>query len=132
MHRLKNRDASACISDDHAESAAAGTCRIRGARRHQGNRSGIPSFPADCRRRNGLDDGDNSTGALGNGTTDKAFRPVPVTKFDGTPLGNAKFVTGGGYFSVALLNDGTVWAWGREPTGSSATVHRPISIVPCR
>ncbi|WP_411553150.1 invasin domain 3-containing protein [Paenibacillus lautus] len=78
--------------------------------------------------------GDNSTGALGNGTTDKAFRPVPVTKFDGTPLGNAKFVTGGGYFSVALLNDGTVWAWGRGAygklgNGTSADQYRAVQVT---
>lgn len=78
--------------------------------------------------------GDNSAGALGNGTTDNAFRPVPVTKFDGTPLGNAKFVTGGGYFSVALLNDGTVWAWGRGVygtlgNGASDNQHRAVQVT---
>lgn len=62
--------------------------------------------------------GDNSAGALGDGTTISHYRPVQVTKSDGTPLSNAKAVYGGGYFSVALLQNGTVWAWGRGRSGT--------------
>ncbi|WP_018882954.1 invasin domain 3-containing protein [Paenibacillus massiliensis] len=62
--------------------------------------------------------GDNSAGALGDGTTTSHYRPVQVTKRDGAPLSNAKAVYGGGYFSVALLENGTVWAWGKGNTGT--------------
>ncbi|PZD97141.1 hypothetical protein DNH61_04440 [Paenibacillus sambharensis] len=62
--------------------------------------------------------GGNSAGELGDGTTQNSFRPVQVTKADGTPLTGAKQVTGGFYFSLALLNDGTVWAWGKGGYGS--------------
>lgn len=62
--------------------------------------------------------GDNSAGALGDGTTTSHYRPVQVIKSDGTPLSNAKAVYGGGYFSVALLENGTVWAWGKGRAGT--------------
>lgn len=62
--------------------------------------------------------GDNSAGALGDGTTTSHYRPVQVTKRDGAPLSNAKAVYGGGYFSLALLENGTVWAWGKGSTGT--------------
>lgn len=62
--------------------------------------------------------GDNSAGELGDGTTQNSFRPVQVTKFDGTPLTGAKEVAGGGYYSLALMEDGTVWAWGKGSSGT--------------
>ncbi|CAM4490581.1 invasin domain 3-containing protein [Paenibacillus tarimensis] len=78
--------------------------------------------------------GGNSAGELGDGTTQKSFRPVQVTKSDGTPLTGAKQVTGGAYFSLALLNDGTVWAWGRGGYGSlgnglTDNQHRAVQVV---
>ncbi|TYA10180.1 S-layer protein [Paenibacillus faecis] len=78
--------------------------------------------------------GDNSAGALGDGTTTNSFRPVQVMKADGSPLTNAAAVAGGGYFSVALLNDGTVWTWGRGAygklgNGASDNQYRAVQVI---
>src|SRR5437762_4498013 len=51
--------------------------------------------------------GDNSSGQLGDGS--EAFRSVP---FQINSLTNVGAVAGGGYHSLALKKDGTVWDWG--------------------
>ena len=67
--------------------------------------------------------GDDSTGQLGNGVgtpnscnapffTPCALSPVPVSG-----LGNVVAVAAGERHSVALLRDGTVWAWGSNVLG---------------
>ncbi|MEV6028953.1 sialidase [Streptomyces sp. NPDC052036] len=57
--------------------------------------------------------GDNNFGQLGtNRTGDVATTPVPVQG-----LVSAKQVAAGCDFSLALLEDGTVWAWGRGSRG---------------
>ncbi|MFJ7901533.1 RCC1 domain-containing protein [Streptomyces sp. NPDC096198] len=57
--------------------------------------------------------GDNNYGQLGtNRTGDMATAPVPVQG-----IVNAKQVAAGCDFSLALLEDGTVWAWGRGSRG---------------
>ncbi|PAD75303.1 hypothetical protein CHH67_15655 [Paenibacillus campinasensis] len=61
--------------------------------------------------------GNNEFGQLGNGTTRNSSRPVQVAKSDGAPLTGARQVAGGFNFSVALLDDGTVWSWGQGSYG---------------
>ncbi|MFE2972203.1 RCC1 domain-containing protein [Streptomyces sp. NPDC059340] len=57
--------------------------------------------------------GDNNFGQLGNGRTgDDATIPVPVQE-----ITSAKQVAAGCDFSLALLQDGSVWAWGRGSQG---------------
>jgi alpha-tubulin suppressor-like RCC1 family protein len=51
--------------------------------------------------------GDNSYGELGDGTTTSRLSPVPVPN-----LQNIEAVRAGGYHSLALKDDGTVWQWG--------------------
>jgi alpha-tubulin suppressor-like RCC1 family protein len=71
--------------------------------------------------------GSNSQGMLGNGTsgtgTDSNV-PVQVIDTKGTtdtsddgPLENVVAVAGGTFHSLALKNDGTVWAWGSNDVG---------------
>jgi alpha-tubulin suppressor-like RCC1 family protein len=58
--------------------------------------------------------GDNYFGELGDGSTLNA-RPTPVQVLQspgGSNFTNVKAVSAGGYFSIALKNDGTVWSWG--------------------
>ncbi|MCP5524754.1 MAG: tandem-95 repeat protein [Verrucomicrobiales bacterium] len=61
--------------------------------------------------------GRNGNGQLGDGTTGQSVVPVPVQ----TPAAWAGHkVTGiaaGGLYTVALLDDGTVWAWGDNGNG---------------
>jgi alpha-tubulin suppressor-like RCC1 family protein len=59
--------------------------------------------------------GGNSTGQLGDGTTTRRRTPVLVS----TPTGFSGVVAirGGDGFSLALLADGTVWAWGTNSSG---------------
>ena len=54
--------------------------------------------------------GYNFFGQLGNGTTtDSSSKPVQVSELDGIEA-----IAAGGSFSLALKDDGTVWAWGNN------------------
>ncbi len=57
--------------------------------------------------------GDNGNGALG--TNDGTNRLTPVTTFAGGT--NWKQVSTGGYHTVAIKTDGTLWTWGRNAYG---------------
>lgn len=61
--------------------------------------------------------GSNSYGQLGDGTTNASTGRVQATHADGTPLTGMTAVAAAGYFSAALRNDGTVWAWGDNRYG---------------
>ena len=58
--------------------------------------------------------GYNYDGELGNGTTTDSNVPVGVS---GLNASDVKSVSGGSDFSLALKNDGTVWAWGFNSRG---------------
>jgi alpha-tubulin suppressor-like RCC1 family protein len=59
--------------------------------------------------------GDNFFGQLGDGTHGtKADSPEPVLVKD---LEGVGAIEGGGWFSLALKEDGTVWAWGYNQEG---------------
>jgi alpha-tubulin suppressor-like RCC1 family protein len=59
--------------------------------------------------------GDNSSGQLGDGTTDQSTVPVPVSTAGGLPGITA--IAAGGNHTVALGIDGSVWAWGDNSSG---------------
>lgn len=58
--------------------------------------------------------GYNLCGQLGNGSTTSSNTPVQVTGLSGM---NVTAVSAGGVHSVALINDGSVWAWGDNSFG---------------
>ena len=60
----------------------------------------------------------NSSGQLGDNTSVSKINPVQVLSSDGvTPLSGVTAIAAGGTFSLALRNDGTVWAWGNNTNG---------------
>lgn len=61
--------------------------------------------------------GDNLNGQLGDGTTTDRLTPVPVTISAGVNLSGVKAIAAGANHSLALLNDGTVYAWGDNTKG---------------
>ncbi|MCX7927480.1 MAG: autotransporter-associated beta strand repeat-containing protein [Candidatus Omnitrophica bacterium] len=64
--------------------------------------------------------GCNFFGQLGDNTTDDASRPVQVLSGEqggGTYLHNIIRIAAGGYHSIALAEDGTVFAWGYNEFG---------------
>ncbi len=71
--------------------------------------------------------GDNRDGQLGDGTTTSRQSPTPVL---GLPAGNpVRAVSAGDRYSTALLDDGTVWAWGDNTVGQlgdGTTVARSV------
>ena len=58
--------------------------------------------------------GENDHGQLGDGTTTTRTTPVAVA---GLPTFEVKEVAAGGHFSLALLKNGTVMAWGDNSNG---------------
>jgi alpha-tubulin suppressor-like RCC1 family protein len=60
--------------------------------------------------------GTNNNGQLGDGTTIDRSAPVRVNGLTNVP-GGVKAVAAGLQYSVALKNDGTVWAWGTNDVG---------------
>jgi hypothetical protein len=74
--------------------------------------------------------GCNGSGALGNGTTTSSDVPVEVSGLSG-----AKAVSAGGFdnFGVALLENGTVMAWGENRfgelgNGTTTSSHVPVAV----
>ena len=62
--------------------------------------------------------GDNITGQLGDGTTSDRKLPVQVKGLNGSGyLTNIIAISAGNNFSLAVKNDGTVWAWGKNDFG---------------
>ncbi len=59
----------------------------------------------------------NQDGELGDGLTTNSQTPVQVMVSVGSPLLGVTSVSSGGYFSMALKSDGTVWTWGRNESG---------------
>ncbi|UQA58957.1 RCC1 domain-containing protein [Polyangium aurulentum] len=57
--------------------------------------------------------GDNSTGQLGDGSTEDRHYPVTVAGLE-----DVIQVVGGSKHSLALRRDGTVWAWGTNSNGN--------------
>lgn len=69
--------------------------------------------------------GENSTGALGDGTTTPAVRPVQALNLSG-----AVAVAAGQKFSMALLLDGAVCAWGDNSFGQAGVGTGKIHTTP--
>jgi alpha-tubulin suppressor-like RCC1 family protein len=61
--------------------------------------------------------GDNSYGALGDGTTDNSPLPRTVLLPSGAPLTGVAAVAAGGDFSCARLTNGEVRCWGKNEGG---------------
>ena len=88
-----------------------------------------------------LDWGDNTFGQLGDNTTSSRAMTMPVKNEQGNaPLMHVTRVTAGGYvsaghlFALALLDDGTVMAWGDNSfnqlgDGTTTDRHLPVHVL---
>jgi alpha-tubulin suppressor-like RCC1 family protein len=75
--------------------------------------------------------GCNWYGELGNGTTNLLGTNTPVQVIG---LTNPAAISGGGFFSLALMSDGTLWSWGNNTygqLGDGTTNNRwtPVQVV---
>ena len=71
--------------------------------------------------------GYNGDGELGNNSTTASFVPTPVS---GLSSSEVKSVSAGVQHSLALKNDGTVWAWGLNGNGQLGNDSTTHSLVP--
>jgi alpha-tubulin suppressor-like RCC1 family protein len=69
--------------------------------------------------------GYNSTGQLGNGTTNDSYSPLQVTG-----LSSVTAIAGGYYHSLALKAAGTVWGWGYNYQGQLGNGTYIGSLIP--
>ena len=70
----------------------------------------------------------NNWGQLGDGTDEDRNRPVQVMISETEELTGVTAIAAGGFHSLAIRNDGTVWAWGNNnwgQLGDGTTVRRP-------
>jgi alpha-tubulin suppressor-like RCC1 family protein len=63
----------------------------------------------------------NGSGQLGNGSTTSSVTPVPVSGTSGAQLSGVKAIAAGYLHTLALLNNGTVYAWGYNGCGELGT-----------
>ena len=68
--------------------------------------------------------GRNQYGQLGDGTITERHTPVQVSG-----LSSVIAIAAGGYHSMALKSDGTVYAWGAGPTNPPAGLNNVITIA---
>ncbi len=76
--------------------------------------------------------GFNQYGQIGNGTTNTVAcncLPSPVAVIN---LNNVVAIAGGGYHSLALRKDSTVWAWGRNVNGQLGDSTTTNSSIPVK
>jgi alpha-tubulin suppressor-like RCC1 family protein len=71
--------------------------------------------------------GANNYGQLGDGTTTDRYSPVPVLD-NGIPMTGVVAAAAGGYHSLALKSDGSLWAWGDNTEGQLG--NNTLSLIP--
>lgn len=67
--------------------------------------------------------GSNKYGQLGDGGREDRLHPVTVQKISGV-----KMITAGSDHTNAIKEDGTVWAWGRNTSGTKESRTTPIQV----
>ena len=66
--------------------------------------------------------GENGFGQLGVGNSNDVFSPIIIPRLSSFGSIPVSKIVAGDEFSVALLEDGKVWAWGRNEVGQQARV----------
>ncbi len=75
--------------------------------------------------------GNNLNGELGDGTTESRYTPEKVKKANRDYLSGVKQAAAGIQHGLALLSDGTVWAWGYNhfgQLGNNSTPDSPFAV----
>jgi len=76
--------------------------------------------------------GNNANGELGaNSTAASSLTPVQVVRADGTALSGVTGIAAGGYHTLAVTSDGSVYAWGKNDwgqLGNNSTVTSGVAV----
>jgi alpha-tubulin suppressor-like RCC1 family protein len=113
------RNANGQIGDNTSSTRSSPVTTTGGGTNWQQVSAGLNSFFTSAIKTDGTlwTWGQNTFGALGDGTS--TVRSSPVTTTGGGT--NWRQVSGGQYHCAAIKTDGTLWAWGRNASGQLGT-----------
>jgi ricin-type beta-trefoil lectin protein/regulator of chromosome condensation (RCC1) repeat-containing protein len=129
-YKIENRNSGLVLDDEHGRTDAPAPVKQYASWTGPDRRQQWTLIPATTTR-TAWAWGANTRGQLGDGTTTDRSAPVVVQRA-GAPLSGVKTLAAGFYHRLALMEDGTVLAWGSNAhgeLGDGTTTDRSTPVV---